>query len=81
MILTGGKDKSLKLWRLKRREDGEVRRDNLNGQRTSLIQADLVGFSSNLNQINCIIQLSPDQTMAGFNCGRIQVWKVQSNAF
>ena len=49
MILTGGKDKSLKLWRLKRREDGEIRRDNLNGQRTSLIQADLVGFSSNLN--------------------------------
>ena len=31
MILTGGKDKSLKLWRLKRREDGEIRRDNLNG--------------------------------------------------
>ena len=55
MILTGGKDKSLKLWRLKRREDGEIRRDNLNGQRTSLIQADLVGFSSNLNQINCIL--------------------------
>ena len=37
MILTGGKDKSLKLWRLKRREAGEIQRDNLHGQRTSLI--------------------------------------------
>ena len=49
MIFTGGRDKSLKLWRLKRRQEGEIRRNQINGQSYSLIQADLIGFTSNLN--------------------------------
>lgn len=76
MIFTGGRDKSLKLWRLKRRQEGEIRRNQINGQSYSLIQADLVGFTSNLNQINCVLQVSPDKVLAGFNDGKIRAWQV-----
>ena len=81
MIFTGGRDKSLKLWRLKRRQEGEIRRTQINGQNSSLIQADLVGFTSNLSQINCLLQVSPDKVLAGFNCGKIKAWQVTNNAF
>ena len=81
MIFTGGRDKSLKLWRLKRRQEGEIRRTQINGQSSSLIQADLVGFTSNLSQINCMLQISADKVLAGFSCGKIKAWHVSQNTF